>query len=148
VNHELKAKMLDAAILANKLWQRDMANTITAAIIEIDRLHLVLYEQGQRSAKVSEAMLTVLPFLRRVEQPTDEMFAAMCLGDTPYYVEPTPDDWQVRYKVDDHVTVLSSHEREEDANSALHRAAFYWRYHQMLRVASEQPIPNEEHAPA
>lgn len=147
MNTELKARLLDAAVTANKLWQRDMANAINAAVIEIERLHLVLYEQGTRSTQVSQAMLTVLPLLRRIEDPTEEMFAAMCLGDTPFVCRRKSDKsgYEV-VRMDSNAQTVVFEGSEESAQAFYHRVAFRWRYNEMLVVANSQPIHNLEHA--
>jgi hypothetical protein len=153
MDKELKAKLLEAADLALKLWQTDMAKAILAANAEIDRLHQVLYEQGQRTARVSQAMLTVLPLLRRIEEPSEEMFAAMCLGRTPFIHRRKADksgyevvrmdsaDW--RSGVSEKQTVVFDG-GDEESLTFYHRVTFRWRYNEMLCVANSQPIHNQE----
>jgi hypothetical protein len=154
---ELKERLLDAAVTANKLWQRDIANAINAAVAEIERLHQVLYEQGQRAAEVSKAMLTVLPLLRRIEQPTEEMLDAMSQDETPFVCRRKMDksgyevvradnvDW--REVISDEQTVVF--EGSSDESQAYCRSAtLHWRYGEMMRIANEQSIPNPEHKPA
>jgi hypothetical protein len=150
VNANLKTRMLDAAVIADQLWQPAMAKAITDGIAEIERLLQVLYEQGQRSAEVSKAMLSVLPYLRRIEQPTEEMFAAMTQGETPYIVQAGALDdegkWFVFYLPTpdaDYVTAYSTTSRA-DALEKCDQLQTAWRYSEMLRIAATQPVHSPE----
>ena len=87
----------------------------------------------------------VLPLLRRLEQPTEEMLAAMA-ADTPYFVvQDTNNVWQVRRAADPAADIIESwHGLRRDAMKEFHACERAWRYHNVLRVANEQAIPNPE----
>lgn len=149
MNVELNAKLMEAAEAAFKMYQHDMAKTILLGVAEIERLHQVLHDQGQRSAEVAKSMLTVLPLLRRIEQPTEEMLAAMSQDETPFICRRKIDksgyevarmdneDW--RECISEEQTVVF--EGSEDTCEAVFLSvARRWRYGEMLRVANEQAI--------
>jgi hypothetical protein len=136
----LKVRLLDAAVVADAMYQRNMAKAISDGIAEIERLHGVMAELQKTYAHVAQQMKIVLPLLRRLERPTEEMRAAMTLGRVPVYVEYADGRWEVRYEQDEVVMVDSYHETQEDANEQYHKCVFHWRYVEMLRVAAEQRV--------
>jgi hypothetical protein len=152
VDNELKTRLQDAATAADKMWQREMSKAIRDGVTEIERLHQLIYEQGQRSATVSQALLTTLPYLRRIEQPSEEMFAAMTQDETPLVCRRKLDksayevvrmnnpDWKEAITDDQTVLFEGSY---EDAHAYYHRAAFTWRYSEMLHIAATQPIKEQ-----
>ena len=138
----LKARMLDAAADADKLWQRNIAKALTDGIAEIERLLGLLADVQQVQRTTMKNMETLLPFLRRLENPTQEMRAAMTLGDTPYVCQEMDGElFHVLY-VDPagKTAIIGTYSGRDDAWAAYHQVCFEWRYSEMLRVAAEQPL--------
>jgi hypothetical protein len=156
VNSLLKERMMDAAAVADKLWQVGVRKTIVDAMTEIERLegdiariHGVLVEVQALQAPAVEKLASLLPLLRRLEQPTEEMRTAM-EDETPYFCRRAIDKkcWEVghcnnedwRDVISDDQTILARHADEVDAMEHYGRLEFEWRYSQMMRVAGEQPL--------
>ena len=137
----LKARMLDAAAVADKLWQRNIAKALTDGIAEIERLLGLLADVQQVQCTTVRNMETLLPFLRRLENPTQEMRAAM-EGETPYVCQEMDDDlFHVLYVDSNEKTeVVGTFTDRDDAWEAFRRLCFEWRYSEMLRIAAEQPM--------
>jgi len=138
----LKARMLDAAAVADKLWQRNIAKALTDGIAEIERLLGLLAQVQEVQRSTLKNMETLLPLLRRLENPTQEMMAAMTLGETPYVCQKMDDDLYHVLHVDSagKTDVVGTYSDRDDAWGAYHKLCFEWRYSEMLRVAAEQPM--------
>jgi hypothetical protein len=101
-------------------------------------------------------MQTVLPYLRRIEQPNEDMFEAM-RAETPFVSRRKIDKSGyevVRADNADWREVISGEERtvvfegsKEDAEEFRDRCEFYWRFNEMLQIAAKHPIPNPEPQP-
>ena len=145
----LKARMLDAAAVADKLWQHNVAKALTDGIAEIERLLGLLAQTQEVQRTTVRNMETLLPFLRRLENPTPAMRAAM-EGDTPYgwrrnldktayevYFLDYP-DWRDVVAEPQRIVFESRNHQEVASHCA--ELQFAWRYSEMLRVAAEQPM--------
>lgn len=141
--------MLDAAVVADKLWQRDVAKAITAGIAEIERLHTLLLGLESTTKPLVAKMEQILPLLRRLENPTAEMRDAM-EGETPYGCRRKMDKsgYEV-YFLDypDWRDVIAEPQRivfeSKDGDTAMdyfEQLRFAWRYNEMLRIAGDQPL--------
>lgn len=149
MNVDLKARMLDAAVVADKLWQRNVAKALTDGIAEIERLHALLFELDKATKPIVEKMQGILPLLRRLEAPTPEMYAVLT-GETPYgwrrkmdksgyevYFLDYP-DWRTVI-AEPQRTVFETKDGDEAADRC-EQCAVEWRYHEMLRIAAEQAV--------
>jgi hypothetical protein len=146
MDQHLKVRLLDAAVAADAMYQRDMAKAISDGIAEIERLHVVLADLQKTSEHIAAQLESVLPLLRRLERPTEAMRAAM-EGEPPYSVR-TCDDGvsaEVLYQDPDtgEYSVAGKYNSFEVAADEYHRCRFYWQYSAMLQVASEQPTPRK-----
>lgn len=142
----LKARLQDAAFTADSIYQRKMSDAIRDGIAEIERLHEVMAGLKVTTENVAAQMQTILPLLRRIEQPTDEMRAAM-ESDTPFVwrrkldkngyevIRQNSPDW--REVISDDITVVFEGSAK-DAEIYCAQCDFYCRYFEMLRVAGEQ----------
>jgi hypothetical protein len=142
MDQHLKVRLLDAAVAADAMYQRNMAKTISDGIAEIERLHEVLAGLQKTSEHVAAKMESVLPLLRRLERPTEAMRAAM-EGEAPYSVRTCDDGYRAEILYQDPDTgeysVAGQYASFEEAAAEYHRCRFYWQYSAMLQVASEQP---------
>jgi hypothetical protein len=145
MNEHLKVRMLDAALVADKLWQHNIAKAITDGVAEIERLLGVLAEVGAVQKRTVDSMQAVLPFLRRLENPTPEMLAAMSCK-TPYFVCLAEEGaWQVRHTVEPAQDVIvSEYNLKRDAVQRLSEMESEYHYSEMLRVAAGQPLLLQE----
>jgi len=153
----LKARMLDAAAVADKLWQHNVAKALTDGIAEIERLLSLLADVQQVQCTTVRNMETLLPFLRRLENPTQEMRAAM-EGETPYNWRRNMDktayevyfldypDW--RDVVAEPQRIVFESKDREAVETHCAELQFAWRYSEMLRVAAEQPLNLTDGKPA
>lgn len=156
MNPTLKERMMDAAAVADKLWQVGVRKTLVEAMDEIERLESevkrmydVLVELQALQEPAVEKLQSLLPLLRRLERPSEEMRSAM-ESDTPYFCRRSLDKkgWEIghfnnvdwREAVSDDQTILAIHADKEDAHEHYDRLKFEWRYSEMLRVAGEQPL--------
>ncbi len=153
MDNQLKARMMTAAVGADQIYQREWAKAITEGVAEIERLHQVMFDLGAKALETARVMQSVLPYLRRIEQPSEEMFVAMCQGETPFIERRKMDKSGyevVRADNADWREVISSEQTVvfegtfEDAREFRARCEFYWRFNQMLQIAAKAPIPNPE----
>jgi hypothetical protein len=143
MNHELKMRMLNAAIDAAP----EESKVLSDAIKEIDRLHAVLMQVQDTYVAMQQQIKTVVPVLNRLSAPTTEMQYAL-ESETPYFCRRALDkrgyevgirtngDWRECISEDQTVLFTSKHEGEAEAH--YEKLQFEWRYHEMMRVAGEQ----------
>jgi hypothetical protein len=144
MNHELKMRMLNAAIDAAP----EESKVLSDAIKEIDRLHMVLVQVHDAMGVMEQKIGTVVPLLTRLSEPTESMLEAMS-GEAPYiwrrkmdksgyevvYLGDNP-DWRTVI-AEPQVTVFETRDSAE-ATERCEKLQREWRYHEMMRVAGEQ----------
>jgi len=148
MNHELKMRMLNAAIDADEKAQPGLSKVLSDAIKEIDRLHVVLAQVQAAFVGMEQQIRTVTPLLYHLAEPTAAMLEALH-AEAPYvyrrkmdksgyevvYLGGNP-DWRTVI-AEPQVTVFESRDGTEAMSRCEHLKA-EWRYHEMMCIAGEQ----------
>jgi hypothetical protein len=150
MNHELKMRLLNAAIDADEITQPDLAAVLSDAIKEIDRLHAVLAQVQSAYVPMIAQIESVVPIMRALDTPTEAMRLAMS-SETPYFCRRSIDkrryevgimnneDW--RECTSDDQTVIATYTKEYVAERHYDQLEFKWRYNEMMKAV----VPEKNH---